>query len=964
MKGSSGKSKNQPKKGPAIQFFWEKKGSKNRSRFNLLLLDYGEYLLEDLSAYYFPIPTSDLSKTFEVKDALKVQGRFKLCSRSLIFEPADVRFPIMKFPYKYITCALEEFRLKASEIEALSVDLSPTGFFTYTCSCYVSMKENDKIGPYKTVDFQSSGGSHRCVFALVHADLSQLLVKVEQLRHIHSLYLKHGSSVSNQLLKPFIETAQLWTLSFNTSQLVSFHEQLLFDAPIALRRIRPLTTHPGSMMMTESRVYFQPSQLNNIGGESIIHFEIRRISRVFKRRYLLRQTGLEVLLNDGCSYLFACDASHTRDYLFDTLVSQPALRKLGAIGNSSDRLKASDDVLEMTQRWQRRQVSNFEYLMYLNNEADRSVNDIAQYPVFPHIIADFTSRKLNLEDPSIFRDLSKPVGALNPERLQYFKERFLSMPPADAHTGSPPPFLYGTHYSTPGYVLHYLVRVAPEYMLCLQNGKFDAPDRMFHSIEGTWQSCLTNPADLKELIPEFFTGSGEFLVNFDDLNLGHRHTGERLNDVELPRWADSPRDFIRKNAKALESEYVSEHLHEWIDLIFGYKQQGEEAVKANNLYYHVTYEGAVNLDQIEDSRERDAMVLQIQEFGQTPKQLFFSPHPCRNATITITTTTTAEATSSSSVSHSTTASFTVSAGYIDSGGVEQQESPNAAIPRSRMRHSSGGANRAGLVSTSPKIEPQAQPQQQSGSILEDFDEGSVAIVHLDDDFKRQVALELQHDAVNETSTVTAPNGIGALQGSHHSTWPQEREQEQQRYQEGLGTDGAGIAIKDKHTHTVSPARMIVLPPAAPEETVETTGSTSAVGGLLDSVFSWSRSTAASFLNANTTPAGLKNNAPPAVRHAPSDSSIDRIHRTSGDREQVDSSKTGSSRNSASRVAASSVGTGAGAGASTSSSSWSPLRLRMGSTTTAPANQHQQRQQQQAADAELVARFRRPSSVLP
>jgi hypothetical protein len=64
---------------------------------------------------------------------------------------------------------------------------------------------------------------------------------------------------------------------------------------------------------------------------------------------------------------------------------------------------------------------------------------------------------------------------------------------AVSSTGVPPPFLYGTHYSTPGYVLHYLVRVAPEYMLCLQNGKFDAPDRMFHNLEGTWQSCLSNP---------------------------------------------------------------------------------------------------------------------------------------------------------------------------------------------------------------------------------------------------------------------------------------------------------------------------------------------------------------------------------------------------------------------------------------------------------------------------------------
>jgi factor associated with neutral sphingomyelinase activation len=44
------------------------------------------------------------------------------------------------------------------------------------------------------------------------------------------------------------------------------------------------------------------------------------------------------------------------------------------------------------------------------------------------------------------------------------------MPPEDKAFGIPPPFLYGTHYSTPGYVLYYLVRVAPEHMLCLQNG--------------------------------------------------------------------------------------------------------------------------------------------------------------------------------------------------------------------------------------------------------------------------------------------------------------------------------------------------------------------------------------------------------------------------------------------------------------------------------------------------------------
>jgi hypothetical protein len=42
------------------------------------------------------------------------------------------------------------------------------------------------------------------------------------------------------------------------------------------------------------------------------------------------------------------------------------------------------------------------------------------------------------------------------------------MPDEDKEHGLPPKFLYGTHYSTPAYVLFYLVRAAPEYMLCLQ----------------------------------------------------------------------------------------------------------------------------------------------------------------------------------------------------------------------------------------------------------------------------------------------------------------------------------------------------------------------------------------------------------------------------------------------------------------------------------------------------------------
>lgn len=38
---------------------------------------------------------------------------------------------------------------------------------------------------------------------------------------------------------------------------------------------------------------------------------------------------------------------------------------------------------------------------------------------------------------------------------------------------------------------------------------------------------------------------------------------------------------------------MSAHLHEWIDLIFGYKQQGPAAEEALNVFYYCTYEGGL-----------------------------------------------------------------------------------------------------------------------------------------------------------------------------------------------------------------------------------------------------------------------------------------------------------------------------------------------------------------------------------
>ena len=91
----------------------------------------------------------------------------------------------------------------------------------------------------------------------------------------------------------------------------------------------------------------------------------------------------------------------------------------------------------MTQKWQRREISNFEYLMFLNTIAGRTYNDLNQYPVFPWVITNYDSHELDLSSPNNFRDLSKPIGALNHSRREYFEKRSANAS-ANRRTREPP----------------------------------------------------------------------------------------------------------------------------------------------------------------------------------------------------------------------------------------------------------------------------------------------------------------------------------------------------------------------------------------------------------------------------------------------------------------------------------------------------------------------------------------------
>lgn len=91
-----------------------------------------------------------------------------------------------------------------------------------------------------------------------------------------------------------------------------------------------------------------------------------------------------------------------------------------------------------------------------------------------------------------------------------------------------------------------------------------------------------------------------------------------------------PNTYMHMNSKLFVYNFnlhFFSHLNKWIDLIFGCKQRGKAAEQADNVFYHLCYEGSVDLDTIHDLEQRFALEVQIGEFGQVPKQLFSSPHP-------------------------------------------------------------------------------------------------------------------------------------------------------------------------------------------------------------------------------------------------------------------------------------------------------------------------------------------------
>ena len=398
--------------------------SSNTNRFSLLILEPGEIYFEDYLVYYHQ-PRKGSYESSSLPPAIK--GNLKVCSKSLVFDPLDFSRPLIKFAYKN----LERIELAEQDVKRFALSTRQT----------VQCKANNKIGAYtvlravagKDKSPAESSGVEKHEFELIFTSTDDSLDLMQQLHRASTLndYEKEDIMLDLILHSRLRRDQHCFDLLPQQLEDVA-REHVQFEALV--NKIGPLVKNPGKLFLTNMAIYYK--SFNNLHEEDT-KVRLVRVKHVIKRRYHLRNIACEIIfdhqqkqqstatntttttISKSLPYLYLTFESEAERDTFYTRLCVEQRDKLTTLEYLSPE--------NMLQRWRYGLISNFDYLLHLNTLADRSYNDLTQYPVFPWVLADYTSSELDLTEESVYRDLSKPVGALNPERLARLLKRSADM---------------------------------------------------------------------------------------------------------------------------------------------------------------------------------------------------------------------------------------------------------------------------------------------------------------------------------------------------------------------------------------------------------------------------------------------------------------------------------------------------------------------------------------------------------
>ncbi|EEA06097.1 Beige/BEACH domain-containing protein [Cryptosporidium muris RN66] len=591
-------------------------------QFSYLLLEENEEYLSDTSC----LCKHNLSKRL-YKDNFK--GRMRIGTKSITIEPDDISLPMIKVMFVCIN------EMTYSETQQTGVNKT-INFYSLLIAC----------NSIRLITVQIINGKSRCVTPnLIKSSADsgtnfqlQILMSYENVKMYISLCNELWTYYKGDKHRKSVECieniADKWLNKLYSSDISNMEYEFLLDhrdkflltKPLIAYRVKPFIKHRGFLHIMQSGIYFK--YLPNFSNKPYKRIPLKSVWFIFRRIYSMKPNTLEFICGKDISNIntgkWKCivlefQSNQDREYVATLLQSyltninskkQTDLVSIKSYASCSckssclsllyvDPFYASQSICfknYMQSLWIRGEISTYHYLDYLNSISGRSRSDLSQYPVYPWTLCNFEGNFNNEGDiignRSNFRDLSKPLGALNETNLEILKARMRDLPPNDQ-------FLYGSHYSTPGHISYFLIRSFPEYQLKLHCGDFDVWNRIFHSICETWKTITQGRAAYMELIPQFYEQDPNFLLN-NKLKV-HTNNGN-LSNVKVPNWNFEEKDLNTRSSEyqvarkflyfmrlALESSNTSEQINDWIDLIFGYKQRGKEAILANNLFHPITY---------------------------------------------------------------------------------------------------------------------------------------------------------------------------------------------------------------------------------------------------------------------------------------------------------------------------------------------------------------------------------------
>lgn len=165
----------------------------------------------------------------------------KLCSKSLVFEPRDWSYPIIKMHFKDCTSIVT---VPLNKLDVIKVELTQ----------FAEMLEDNVLAPYKFIYEPKE-------FYIFYdfASAEECLCQMQQLQRASTLHApEHNSMVATILHSRYMR------MEFDPVMMDDFTEQIVCE--LQAEKISPLVRHQGKLALTPTTIYFQPfSNVENVG---------------------------------------------------------------------------------------------------------------------------------------------------------------------------------------------------------------------------------------------------------------------------------------------------------------------------------------------------------------------------------------------------------------------------------------------------------------------------------------------------------------------------------------------------------------------------------------------------------------------------------------------------------------------------------------------------------------------------